>query len=240
MIDSNIVILKLWGIYRTQSCDPPHGLEVIWGMSNTVISKLQDGWIILPLSFVHLENRICLSHSVQVAGVAWCAATRIMTGVGDLVQRTRDGRTCQILGVRAIERSGDSMCDLHRTYGDEERAFLGWASKPRSTVCHRFDLKTTGIVFFGLNSKPVATVSWLSLKIKVVEGFSILASKTATTVWWFVSQNHRDSFLVWVSKPSRLRFVACATKSMGGCDDMWHTSRSSGLLCVEANLARVL
>jgi hypothetical protein len=42
MIDSNIVISKLWSVCRTQSCDPPRGLEVIWGMSNTMISKLQD------------------------------------------------------------------------------------------------------------------------------------------------------------------------------------------------------
>jgi hypothetical protein len=41
MINSNIVISKLWGVYRTQSCDPPRGLEIIWGMSNTVILKLQ-------------------------------------------------------------------------------------------------------------------------------------------------------------------------------------------------------
>jgi hypothetical protein len=41
MIDFNIVILNLRGVYRTQSCDPPRGLEVIWEMSNTVVSKLQ-------------------------------------------------------------------------------------------------------------------------------------------------------------------------------------------------------
>jgi hypothetical protein len=39
--NSNIVILKPWGVCRTQSCDPPRSLEVIWGMSNTVVSKLQ-------------------------------------------------------------------------------------------------------------------------------------------------------------------------------------------------------
>jgi hypothetical protein len=42
MIDSNIVISKLRGVYRTQSCDPSRDLEVIWGMSNTVVSKLHD------------------------------------------------------------------------------------------------------------------------------------------------------------------------------------------------------
>jgi hypothetical protein len=37
-----------------------------------------------------------LSHGVQVASVAWRATTRIVAGVGDLVQRTRDGRTGQV------------------------------------------------------------------------------------------------------------------------------------------------
>jgi hypothetical protein len=62
---------------------------------------------------------------VHVAGAVWRAATRIMVGVGDLVQRNSDGRTGQVLGGRAIERSGGAVCDLHRTRGDEERGFLG-------------------------------------------------------------------------------------------------------------------
>jgi hypothetical protein len=62
---------------------------------------------------------------VQVAGVAWCAATRIMTGVGDLVQRNGNGRTGQILGGRAIEWAGGVVCGLHRVHGDEEHEFLG-------------------------------------------------------------------------------------------------------------------
>jgi hypothetical protein len=65
-----------------------------------------------------------LSHGVQVAGAAWCAAMRIMTGVGDLVQRIGDGRTGQVLGGQAIERSGDAVCGLHRARGDEEHEFL--------------------------------------------------------------------------------------------------------------------
>jgi hypothetical protein len=70
------------------------------------------------------------------------------------------------------------------------------------TVCEWFDLKTTRTVFAGLASKPVVTVfsslasklvatvfpiwlqnrwsvSWLSLKTKVVEGFPVWASKLA-------------------------------------------------------------
>jgi hypothetical protein len=57
--------------------------------------------------------------------VAWRATTRTVAGVGDLVQRTRDGRTCRVLGGRAVERSGGAVCDLHRARGDEEHRFLG-------------------------------------------------------------------------------------------------------------------
>jgi hypothetical protein len=66
-----------------------------------------------------------LSRGVQVAGAVWHAATRIMTGVRDLMQRTRDGRTCWVLGGQTIEKSGNVVCDLHRTRGDEECVFLG-------------------------------------------------------------------------------------------------------------------
>jgi hypothetical protein len=45
--------------------------------------------------------------------------------VGDLVQRTGDGRTGRVLGGRAIERLGGAVCDLHRARGDEDRRFLG-------------------------------------------------------------------------------------------------------------------
>jgi hypothetical protein len=59
-----------------------------------------------------------------VAGAAWCAAMRIVAGVGELVQRIGDGRTCRVLGGRAIERSSDTVCGLLRARGDEERGFL--------------------------------------------------------------------------------------------------------------------
>jgi hypothetical protein len=38
-----------------------------------------------------------LSHGVQVIGAAWCAATRIVVGIEDLVQRTEDDRTGWVL-----------------------------------------------------------------------------------------------------------------------------------------------
>jgi hypothetical protein len=50
---------------------------------------------------------------------------RIVAGVGDLVQRTRDGRTGRVVGGRTIEGLSDAVCDLHHTRGDEECEFLG-------------------------------------------------------------------------------------------------------------------
>jgi hypothetical protein len=72
----------------------------------------------------HFENRVCLSHGVQVVGVAWRAAMRIVAGVGDLVQRIGDDHTDRVLSGRAIERSGGAACGLHRACGDEKHVFL--------------------------------------------------------------------------------------------------------------------
>jgi hypothetical protein len=60
-----------------------------------------------------------------VAGAAWREATRIMARVGDLVERTEDGHTGQVLGGRVIKRSGGAVCVLNRAHGDEEHGFLG-------------------------------------------------------------------------------------------------------------------
>jgi hypothetical protein len=74
--------------------------------------------------FVSLENHVCLSCGVQVAGAAWRAATRTVVGVGDLVQRTGDDHTNRVLGGRSVERSVGAVCGLHHARGDEERGFL--------------------------------------------------------------------------------------------------------------------
>jgi hypothetical protein len=57
--------------------------------------------------------------------VIWRTTIRIVVGVGDLMQRTGDGRTSQVLGGWTIERSGGTVCGLHRACGDKERGFLG-------------------------------------------------------------------------------------------------------------------
>jgi hypothetical protein len=151
-----------------------------WRGLNSNPGQFHFGFI-LPL--FHLENHVCLSRGVQVVGAARRTAIRIMAVVGDLVQRAGDDRTGRVLGGRAIERSGGTVCGLHRARGNEERWFLDWALKPRLTVCEWFDLKTTRTVFAGLASKPVATVSSGLASKPAVTFFTGLASKPVTTVF---------------------------------------------------------
>jgi hypothetical protein len=140
----------------------------LWWVIDLARFEFESGTVSFCFSFIFisLENHICLSRGVQVAGAAWHAATRIVAGVGKLVQRTGDGRTGQVLSRQAIERSGGATCGLHRAHGDEERGFLGWALKSRSTVCQWFDLKTTGTVshWFGPQNRWWRFVSGLTSK----------------------------------------------------------------------------
>jgi hypothetical protein len=46
----------------------------------------------------------------------------------------RWSNTCQVLSGQTIRRSGDTVCSLYHAQEDKERAFLGSASKPRSTI----------------------------------------------------------------------------------------------------------
>jgi hypothetical protein len=62
---------------------------------------------------------------VRVIGAAWQAATKIVLGVGDLVQRIEDGRLGRVLSGWTVERSGDVVCGLHCARGDEEHVILG-------------------------------------------------------------------------------------------------------------------
>jgi hypothetical protein len=51
--------------------------------------------------------------------------------------------------------------------------FLRFGIKNDGEGFLRFGLKTSGDGFSGLVSKPMVTVSWLSLKIMLVEGFPV-------------------------------------------------------------------
>jgi uncharacterized heparinase superfamily protein len=77
--------------------------------------EFESGIVLFCFSFILVcsKNRVCLSHGVQEVGATWRAVTRTVAGVGDMVQRTGDGRTGRVLGGRAIERSGGVVRGLH-------------------------------------------------------------------------------------------------------------------------------
>jgi hypothetical protein len=63
----------------------------------------------------------------------WCAGGRCSMVCSDEDrgrsrrhgEEDRDGRTSQVLGGQAIERSGGAVCGLHHIRGDEERSLIG-------------------------------------------------------------------------------------------------------------------
>jgi hypothetical protein len=74
--------------------------------------KFKSGTVLFYFSFIFVSfGESCLL-------VSWCAATRTVAGVGDLVQRTGDGCTARVLDGRAVERSGGAVCGLHLARGD--------------------------------------------------------------------------------------------------------------------------
>jgi hypothetical protein len=80
--------------------------------------EFESGIVLFCFSFtlVSLEELHLLVS--WCAGAAWRATMRTVTGVGDLVQRTGDDRTGRVLGGRAVERSGGTVCGLHLARGD--------------------------------------------------------------------------------------------------------------------------
>jgi hypothetical protein len=82
--------------------------------------------VVLRFIFVHVENRVCLSCGVQVAGVTCAGSDK------DRDRSRRPGAedrgwssTGQVLDGRTIRRSDDAVCGLYHAHGDEERVFLG-------------------------------------------------------------------------------------------------------------------
>jgi hypothetical protein len=84
--------------------------------------------VVLPITLLScVENHVCLSHGVQVTSAAWRAATSIVTGVGDLMQRTEDGHAQ--VGYSLVGRSRGrvtlcAVCTVHKEM--RSASFLVW------------------------------------------------------------------------------------------------------------------
>jgi hypothetical protein len=82
------------------------------------------------LLLFHVENHICLSRGVHVAGATWRITMRIVAGVEDLMQRTGDGQAH--VGYSVVRRSGGrvtlcAVCTVH-----EETSSAGFLIDPQN------------------------------------------------------------------------------------------------------------
>jgi hypothetical protein len=93
--------------------------------------------------------------------------------------------------------------------------FDGLASKPVATIFYSLASKLVAMVSPGLASKS-AVGFLVEPQNQDDGGFPGLGLKTGSSGLVIWSSKHRDSFLVSASKPSRLRFVGCATKPTEG------------------------
>jgi hypothetical protein len=78
----------------------------------------------------HVENHICLSRGVHVAGATWRITMRIVAGVEDLMQRTGDGQAH--VGYSVVRRSRGrvtlcAVCTVH-----EETSSAGFLIDPQN------------------------------------------------------------------------------------------------------------
>jgi hypothetical protein len=123
-------------------------------------------------------------------------------------------------------KSGDVVCGLHRAQGDEEREFLGSTSKLRSTASP------------GLAPKPVATilVVWPQNRSLGFSGLGLKIDSCDSVIWPTKSPRR---FLGLGLKTKWAMVCWLRIKPTGDEDDVGHTLKSSGLLHLEASLARV-
>jgi hypothetical protein len=91
-----------------------------------------------------------------------------------------NSRTGRVLGGRAIEKSGDTVCGLHHARGDEKARVSSLSLKTKIDNFLRFDLKTSGDGFSGLGLKIGSSdlVIWVS---KSPRWFLVLCLKTKQT-----------------------------------------------------------
>jgi hypothetical protein len=77
-----------------------------------------------------------------------------------------------------IGRSGDVACEPHHTRGgDEKRRFFGLASKPVATVCQWFVPQNQGRRFDDFDLKITTMIYWFGPQNQVGGGLSVCASK---------------------------------------------------------------
>jgi hypothetical protein len=141
--------------------------------------------VLLNLSLFYVDNCICLSCDVQVAGAAWWTATRIMAGVEDLVQRTRDGQAQVRYSVTRRLRGPLMLCAVCTMHEETRSAgFLVWPQNQgrqfllvwpqnRWLRVSQFGPHNWQLRFSDLGLKIIAMISWFGPQNQVGYGLSV-------------------------------------------------------------------
>jgi hypothetical protein len=112
--------------------------------------------MVLHLPLFRMENRICSSRSVQVVGATRRAAMMIVTGVGDMVQRSEDSQAQ--VGYSVARQSGGRMTPCVVCIVHMETRSVGFLVEPQNQG-RRFisglALKPLRRFVSGLASKPL-------------------------------------------------------------------------------------
>jgi hypothetical protein len=128
-----------------------HWFVVVW-------IRIREVLVILPLS-VHVENHICLSRDVLVISATRRIAMRIVAGVGDLVQRTRDGQAqvrYSIVGRSGGQVMSCAVCTMHK-----ETNSMGFLIEPQNQGrrVSQFEPQNCQLWFSDLGLKITTTIS---------------------------------------------------------------------------------
>jgi hypothetical protein len=178
-----------------------------------------------------LENRVFISRGVQVTGVTWRAATRIVARGGDLVQRIRDGQAQ--VRYSMVERSSGwvtlcAVCTMHKE--TRSAGFLVWPQNQGRQFVIRLVKKLLGQVFwFRLQNQQVRfgdlafKSPWrflgLSLKTKRATVYR-LCHKTDGKIKT-VRGTHRDLAVCFTWKRVRLEFFSLASRLVEARHGWW-------------------
>jgi hypothetical protein len=147
------------------------------------------------ITFVHMENRVCLSHGVQVAHATQQAVMRIVAVVGDLVPRTGDGQAQ--LRYSVAGRSGSQVMSCVVCIVHMETRSMGFLVEPQNQG-RRFPglglkISSSDLVIWA--SKLPRWFLGLGLKIKQATVYRlrhktdgrIIRCRARVVVWWFAS-----------------------------------------------------
>jgi hypothetical protein len=112
------------------------------------------------ITFVHMENHVCLSRGVQVAGATWWAATRIVVGVRDLVQRIRDDQAQVRYSVAGQSGGRVTPCAVYTVHIETRSAGFLVEHQNQGRRVFRFGPQNQQLRFGDFGIKITAIISW--------------------------------------------------------------------------------